>query len=183
MKRIYLVIAIVGIAAALIISGAALAGVFDPIPKKAILKAQDMESITYLHGNWTQITLEVLNSSSSPHGAKHAVYSGIGFENATGYNSWGIVVAEMYSAEQAEEQYLEAISPDSFHNDGFWNQTFLDSVGDGGVMFTGNSPIEITGCHVFFHKGVYLVKMVGGGDVNECQSMMLRLAEAQADRL
>ncbi|MDW5563195.1 MAG: hypothetical protein SA339_08205 [Methanomassiliicoccus sp.] len=183
MKRIHLVIAIVGIVAAIIISGAAVAGVFDPPPKNVILKAQDMELIPGLHGDWTQTTLDLRNITYSLDGAKNTALSCMELENATGHSSCTIIVAEMHSAEQAKEQYLEAISPNSFQNSSFWNQTSLDSIGDGGVMFTSNSPTPLTGCWVFFHKGVYMVKMLGVGDVNECQSIMLRLAEAQADRL
>jgi hypothetical protein len=182
MKRIHFVIAIVGISAVLIISGAALAGVFDPLPKRAILKVQDMESITDLHGNWTQATLEMLeNPSSPPNETKYAMVSATEFEYAKGSYSFGIVLTEMYSAEQAEEQYYKIVSP--FQNDSLWNQTAISSIGDGGTMLTYNSTASLTGCWVFFHKGVYVVEMLGTWNVSEIQSIMLRLAEAQADRL
>jgi hypothetical protein len=183
MKRIHLAIVAVAIVAVLVIASATLITATDSFPKKAVLKAQDVESITNIQGNWTQESLNTYENSSLPYGAKHVAESGVRFENSTGMCTWGFTVAEMYSEEQADEQYHEAISPTSFHNDGFWLQTSLSSIGDEGVMFTGDSVMPTTGCFVFFHKGVYLVKMIVVWDATECQSIMLTLAEAQAERL
>jgi len=154
------------------------AGLLDPLPKKTILKAGEMDGIIDLDGQWEQVSLHCFEEGGGPDGALQAAHSILHYRNTTSDLAMSITVADMGS-EGAAAVAFEGDADDRYGVD------HMDvSVGTRGYLQGYGHPGKdvYRTSWLYFYQGHYFVEMYfDGTDIDT--DVILDIAKGQASRL